>query len=107
MTLRLAHWAGRQWDVIDGYAVSRNMPRLERLPLDRFAHFIWWFLTRNGDADEVEKLRGRVWRPPLNDTAPIPAKSPWSAESETSGFAALRAGLSGTAPRTGAEVSRG
>ena len=93
MTLRLARLALDNWDDIDGYAVSRNMPPLASLPLGRFVNFVWWWATRNAQSPaEVEKFRTRLWVPPPKYNKPI-TQGPWSPESETRAFAALKATL--------------
>lgn len=88
MTVRLAEIALGSWDDIDGFAVSRGMADLRELPLDRFANFIWWFLTRNASQEDRERVRNRIWQPPKGELPP--AKSPWSAENETKAFRALK-----------------
>lgn len=97
MSVRLAGLALAHWADLDGYAVSRNMPPLATLPLDRFNNFVWWFLTREGDPKEIEKFRLRLWRPPPG-RAPT-QDSPWSAENETKAFAGLKAALAPGNPR--------
>jgi hypothetical protein len=56
-------------------------------------NFVWYMLTRNGDANDVAKLRAKLWMPPKGVVPP--PKSPWSAENELAGFQAFRAGLGG------------
>ena len=51
---------------------------------------MWWFFTREADQAERDKFEARLWVPPKTATAPIPKESPWSAEREMEGFAALR-----------------
>lgn len=92
--VRLAGIALDRWADLDGWAVSRNMPDLRDLPLDRFCNFIWWWATRNASQQsDIERFRITLWRPPPR-VAPDP-RSPWSRENETGAFAALKAGLSG------------
>lgn len=88
--MRLAHLARQhRWDV-DGYLIGHGSPPLRDLHVDDALAFIWWFFTREAEKDEVDKFRVRLWIPPT-PTTPIPASSPWSAESETRAFAAFKA----------------
>lgn len=87
MTVRLARVAVENWEKLDGYAVGHNMPDLRELPLERFANFVYWFVTREAAAEEVEKFRARLWVPPKGVT---PTSGPWSREAELSAFAAVR-----------------
>jgi hypothetical protein len=65
------------------------------MELDRFCNWLWWMLTRNAkNEQEREKLRAKIWRPPVGAITaekPIDTRSPWSPENETKGFAALKA----------------
>lgn len=89
--LRLAGLANDHWWQIDGFAVSRNMPPLAEMAVDRFCSFVRWFFLREADSTEVAKFEAQVWRPPKGVA---PAKSsPWSAEAETAAFQALKAGI--------------
>lgn len=54
--------------------------------------FVWWFLTRNADPNEIEKFKARLWRPPKG--VEPPPESPWSAENEMRNFRSLQAALS-------------
>jgi len=91
--------AAQQWATIDGYAVGHAMKDIRTLPLERFCNFIWYLVTKNANEQEQTKARAQLWRPPPVPAGtvapPIPKQSPWSAESETSAFAALKAGLTG------------
>jgi hypothetical protein len=60
---------------------------------------VWWFWTRNADANDKAKFRARVWMPPKGE-AVTDKRSPWSPENETAAFAALKAGLGLGAPKT-------
>lgn len=80
-----------EWPFIDGFAVSIGVDLLD-LPLARFTNFIWWLMTKDGQKTEVEKLRAKLWMPPVGEVE-IPKESPWSPEKETGAFAALKAGL--------------
>lgn len=96
MTVRLAEVALSRWADLDGYAVAHGMPDLRTLPVDRFANYVWWFLTRNADEDGKQKFRLRVWQPPKGEVPP--PGSPWSAEAETAAFEGMKRtlGLSGS-----------
>jgi hypothetical protein len=62
------------------------------LPIHLIASFVWWFFTKEADEAERTKFEARLWRPPVEQKAkPIPKNSPWSAENEMKGFAALKA----------------
>lgn len=71
------------------------MPHLLDLPLDRFANYVYWMATRNLDEAGVEKFRAKLWRPPAGEVPD--ARSPWSAESETSAFQSFKAAFGGNA----------
>lgn len=76
---------------LDGHLVGSGSPfGIQDLPIDRAMSFIWWYVTKDAEPEERRKFEARLWRPPTLDT-PIPAKSPWSAENEMKGFAALKA----------------
>lgn len=92
MTQRLAQVAIDNWAHFDGIAVSMGMPDLRELPLDRFANFIWYTLTKDKDEKGVKQLEMKVWRPPRG--VEIDKRSPWSAENETAAFNAIKAQLS-------------
>lgn len=81
---------------MDGYGVAHNVPDLSELPLPRGMNYVWYMLSRNGDTNEVAKLRAKLWLPPKG-VAP-PEESPWSAKNEMAAFNALRAGLGGKTP---------
>lgn len=94
MTTRLLSIYEDNLATLDGYAVSRGLPRLGSLPVDRLCNFVWWWITRNASEEaEVEKVRTSLWTPPVGWEQPIEV-GPWSAEEETSAFAALKASLS-------------
>lgn len=63
------------------------------LDIDRLCSFVWWFFTKEAEQTEKDKFRARLWRPDTKKAKakPIPKNSPWSAESEMSAFAALKA----------------
>jgi len=88
VTVRLAEVALSHWGDLDGYAVAHGMPDLRTLPAERFANYVWWFLTRNADENSREKFRLRLWQPPAGEVPP--PGSPWSAEAETSAFESMK-----------------
>ena len=90
MTQRLVAIAVEHWRDIDGYAVAHNMPELGSMPLGRMCNFVWWWMTRNADQKERDKLERRLYMPPKGVQ---PTAGPWSAEAETEAFGALRQGL--------------
>lgn len=90
MTQRLVAIAVEHWRDLDGYAVGHNLPELDTMPLSRFCNFIWWWLTRNADQKERDKLERRIYMPPKGVA---PTTGPWSAEAEKSAFSALQQGL--------------
>lgn len=76
---------------LDGHLVGQGAHyEMGDLSVPRFMGYIWWFFTKNADEQAKAKFRASLWRPPKPD-APIPPQSPWSAESEMKGFAALKA----------------
>jgi hypothetical protein len=89
VTQRLAGIAAKRWGELDGYAVAHRLGYLGDLTVPRFGSFVWWFLTRDGSAEDIEKFRVRLWRPPPR-VVPT-AESPWSAANETAAFAGLKA----------------
>ena len=52
--------------------------------------YVWWFFTKEASQEDRDKFNARLWRPDRKDQ-PIPKQSPWSAENEMKGFAALKA----------------
>lgn len=92
MSLRLARAAVDDWQAFDGFAASQGLPDLEEMSPARFCNLVWWWLIRNvADPIDVDKVRARLWQPPKG-VVPTP-ESPWSAENESKGFAALKASL--------------
>lgn len=75
--------------------MAHNLGPLGELPLDRFCHFVWYMLTRNGSATDIAKIRARLWRQP-EGLAVTDARSPWSAENEGRALSAMKASLGGT-----------
>lgn len=70
------------------------------MPLGRLCNFVQHQLTLNADERGLSRFKSQLWMPPRGQ-APDP-RSPWSAENESSAFAALTAGL-GIVPNSGAE----
>jgi hypothetical protein len=91
VTARLCASALAEWQFIDGFAVSQNIDLLD-LPLGRFTNFIWWMMTREAQKSDVDKMRAKLWIPPVGTVEIVP-QSPWSPENEQNAFAALKAGL--------------
>ena len=88
--IRLARIALDHWWAIDGFAASQNMPDLGRMPLGRFCSFVYWWATRNAEKEsDITRFDAQLWRPPPGKAG----MGPWSAEAETSAFAALKKGL--------------
>lgn len=92
MTLRLVGTLESQWETIDGYAASRNLPDWNDMGLARATNLIWYFLTRNGDSEGIEKLKAQVWMPPKG-VAVTDSRSPWSPEQENAAFESLQASM--------------
>lgn len=62
------------------------------LPINLVAAYVWWFFTHDREEADRTKFEARMWMPTKEErNKPIPAKSPWSAENEMKGFAALKA----------------
>lgn len=91
MTGRYLKLAEEYRSDLDGYRIGHGAEtRLLDLSVDFVCDFVWWYFTREADADERAKFERDLWMPPTKRTA-IPKQSPWSAENEMSAFAALRA----------------
>lgn len=67
------------------------MPDLRKLPLGRLCNFIYWYLTRDGSSEDVDKFRAKLWQPPKGVEAD--RRSPWSAEAEAQSFSSARMAL--------------
>lgn len=59
------------------------------MPLERLCNYAYWKFTEGADQQWLEKFRARLWMPPKGVVPD--ARSPWSPENETAGFAALQA----------------
>lgn len=79
------------------------MPDLRDLPLGRICNFVYWFLTRDGAPDDVDKFRAKLWQPPRGVVADT--RSPWSPENEKSAFSSARAALGLTPSGTKAQAT--
>lgn len=62
------------------------------LPIDRFLNLVYWFIVREGDPEDIEKFKIRLWRPPPGVE---PTSGPWSPEAETQSFRAFSAQVKG------------
>lgn len=72
-----------------GEAVSRGLPDLPDMALDRFVAFMWWWATNGREQKDVDKFRARLWQPPAGEA---PAEnSPWDPKNETKAFQSLKA----------------
>lgn len=92
MIQRLLASAYSEWDYIDGFCLGRGID-LEKLPLNRFCHVMWWILTRNAsEENDSEKLKRELWMPPKGAAVTDP-RSPWFAGNESGGFGALKSSL--------------
>lgn len=77
------------WRAITGQAISQGVD-LRTLDLDMFCSYVWWWSTQGAEKEsDIAKFESQLWRPPPGKVA----QGPWSAEAETSAFAALKAGL--------------
>ena len=92
MIQRLLASAYSEWDYIDGFCLGHGID-LEKLPLNRFCHVMWWILTRNaGEENDAEKLKRELWMPPKGAAVTDP-RSPWFAGNESGAFGALKSSL--------------
>lgn len=97
MIARLGTLAITNYEDLDGFAVSRNMPDLGLLPLERLANFVYWYYTRNGTQEDVQKFRAQLWMPPKGQEAH--EKSPWAPKNEAAAFQALKAAATGASSK--------
>lgn len=74
------------------------MPDLGELPLYRLCNFVYARIMAGGDEKHQERFKARLWMPPKGEEPD--ARSPWSAENETKGFAALSAQVGKTRSAT-------
>lgn len=103
MSVRLINTLLQSWETFDGIALENGLPDLRTLPLDRGCNWIYYRLTKDGDEKSIEKLRAKLWMPVDNGPV-LDKRSPWNAENETKGLAALGAalGISPKMPAAGA-----
>lgn len=89
MSVKLIASALSVWDDLDGWSAGHGIDPYE-MPLGRFVHFVWWWLTRNiQEQAEYDRVKAKLWIPPAGE-AP---QGPWSPEEETKAFAAVKAAL--------------
>lgn len=91
MTHRLLAMASGQWDTFDGWTAAQGVDPLA-LPFDRLLSLIYFWATKDGDPEQVERFYIRLWRPPPGET---PTKGPWTAEAEMDAFRAFKAQVTG------------
>lgn len=94
MSYRLLQVLRQGWESFDGYSVAHNMPDLRTIDLGRLCNFVYWKVTDGGDEKEIDKFRGRLWRPPHGEEPD--SRSPWSAENEMTAFRQARQALGAT-----------
>lgn len=93
MTARLIDHAASTWSELTGWSLSRGITEpLTDLPLSRFEALVWWFVIKDAEPDDVERIRARLWQPPKGVA---PKTGPWSAEAEMAAFSAVKAKLEG------------
>lgn len=91
MTERLLATALHYWQDIDGHAAAHGLPDLGDMSLGRLGNFVWWWLTRNADHEDYDRIRRNLWRPPPGQVG----QGPWSADEETQMMKAAKAALQG------------
>lgn len=84
--------AKKHWAELDGYAVAHGIGYLQELPLDRFANFVWYMLTKEREPRDVEKIRAQLWQPKVGEVVTDP-RSPWYSGSESNSLSALKRSL--------------
>lgn len=98
---RLVHAAGAEWHPFVAHCGSVDPMRLR---LDRFLSHVYGWLTRNGDAEGLEKFDAKLIAPPPEIAAKvIPTLPAWTQEGQGSTFALL-AGQRGVAMRPAYET---
>jgi hypothetical protein len=95
-----------EWD-LDGLRASTGAASMWTLPVPQFAAFVWWWATHDAEEKDRTKFKNKLWMPPVGDTSPIPANSPWSPEAENAALAAFSAQVGGPAARQGASMGGG
>lgn len=74
------------WREFDGWAVAQGLGDPLKLPVARFCHLVWFWMTRDADPNDVRKLEAQLWQPPPG----AEPKGPWSPEAEMAAFESLR-----------------
>lgn len=64
------------------------------LPLYRLCNFVYYRIVEGQDERGQDQFRARLWMPPKGEVPD--ERSPWSAENESKGFAALSAQIGKT-----------
>lgn len=75
------------WTAFDGWAVTLGFDPLS-LPADRLLSVIYHWATKDGDQQGIARFDSRLYMPPKGVEATV---GPWTAEAETSAFAAFKA----------------
>lgn len=103
VSIRLVSTLVRDWQMLDGYAVSHGLPDLRETGLDRVCNFVYWWLTRNADQSGLDKFKAKLWMPPKG--VEPDARSPWAPENENAALKSVAASLglsTKPAPKAGA-----
>lgn len=88
MTARFVGVVIERWDDFDGWAQTQGVSRIPALPIDRFCHLVWFWMTQNAEKEsDIDKMRSKLWRPPVGT---VPTKGPWTPEAETASFMSLK-----------------
>ena len=68
------------------------------MPLRRYCNFVWWFITNGRDAQDVAKMRAKLWMPPPTATKKEleDKRNPWSPENEKAALGAFMSQVTGT-----------
>lgn len=76
---------------LNGHLLGQGSPfTIDDMEIADLCAFVWWFFTKDAESAERRKFEARLWRPDPQSEKPIPKESPWSAENEMKGFAALK-----------------
>lgn len=78
-------YAFGNWAVFNGWCVSRRVRPL-RLELADFCDLVYYWLSRNADADEQAKLDEVIGTPPAGEDGEAPG---WSREETMAAFNAF------------------
>lgn len=74
--------------MFNGWAIAQGIDLVE-LPLDALLDLTYYWLTKDAEEEDVEKLYSRLWMPPPNAKPSVLKDSPWSDEATRSSFAAF------------------